>query len=136
MYSSPKMTTIITKIAEKHGLDLTTPGSAIKLKNGPYMDLCIECVGPNQVAVGHVYTQNGDVMYDPEIVFFTGYLEWVPIEITQHPVGVYNRCANLNDDSSAIVTYAPKTSKSVRQLANLWARNLKSQGWVDDSEKV
>ena len=48
-----------------------------------------------QVVVGHYFIQNGDVMADPEIVF--DYATWNPLELTQHPVGVYRSKFHYRD---------------------------------------
>lgn len=44
-----------------------------KIKNDPYMDLCVEWVSmtgnPNELSLAHYGKMNGDLMRDPEMVF-------------------------------------------------------------------
>jgi hypothetical protein len=96
-----------------------------------YQPLSIEVLPPSMcpagvpaVAVAHTFIQNGDLMYDPEIVFAVGQPEaWLAYEITQHPVGAYN-CA-YRDGS-----LYPGVVKDINGLVSTWARNLASQGWA------
>lgn len=85
------------------------------------MPLVIEKVGPDRVAVAHYHTQNGDVMYDPEIVFRiypTG--TWMAVEYTQHP-HTYQR------DETGLV-------EAQDFAVNTWNENLQRQGYVDAAQ--
>jgi hypothetical protein len=82
-----------------------------------YMRLVIEVTPMGEVSVAHYYTQNGDAMRDPEIVFLPDC--WLPVEITQDPVGIYQR-ANPG-----------RYLKGANQLANVWAMNLRHQGFTE-----
>jgi hypothetical protein len=80
------------------------------------MDLTIEKIGENRVSVAHYYTQHGDIMSDPEIVFKIQDSEWTPIRYTQHP--------NIHrHDENGL--------PSVQKFAEQWSRNLKKQGFTD-----
>lgn len=87
----------------------------LSITNEPYMRLVIEVVGKEQVSVAHYYTQNGDAMRDPEIVFG---VRWLPIEITQDPVGIYRR----SDPGYYL--------RGVVGLAHMWAMNIRYQGFA------
>ena len=87
----------------------------LSITNEPYMRLVIEVVGKEQVSVAHYYTQNGDAMRDPEIVFG---VHWLPIEITQDPVGIYRR----SDPGYYL--------RGVVGLAHMWAMNIRYQGFA------
>lgn len=130
MNTAVHMQKIITELAAKHGLDLTARESALKLHREVYMPLVIEKIGSNLVSVAHYYTQNGDAIADPDMEFFTGYNEWVPIAITQ-AYGGYQRAAEFNSDCTKIVRYAPKLVRSLAAFANQWAQNIRAQGWLD-----
>ena len=84
-----------------------------------YEPLVIEVLGNNEVSVAHYYTQNGDAMRDPEIVF-NG--DWNAVEITQDSLGVYRR--------TQPGYYMPK----VNSFAVQWAANLIDQGFADASQ--
>jgi hypothetical protein len=105
----------------------------LKLEKECYQPLVIEKVGPDRVAISHFFIQNGDVMYDPEIVFSydptqpVDYQFW-PVEITQHPMGVYRRKFFERDGRKMVDTlFHP----SVSPLVQVWARNLKFQKWTE-----
>jgi len=121
-----KMKLSIEKILKAHGLKLPLPTSNdeffVKIENKPYMSLCIERVfgyAP-AIAVQHSYVLNGDVMFDPEIVYRMS--DWQPLEITQDAVGIHRRAI----DSDYMV-------KDVLSLSSLWAKNLLDQGFADTS---
>lgn len=79
--------------------------------------------GVPAVAVAHTFIQNGDLMYDPEIVFAVGQPDaWLAYQITQHPVGGYS-CAYIDG------ALYPGVVKSINALVSTWARNLAAQGW-------
>ena len=100
-----------------HSVDDMNIGAMIEVEGGPgFMPLVVEKVGDRRVSVAHYYTQMGDLMADPDIVFHvsrTG--EWIPIEYTQHP-HVYQ-----HDE-----TGLPGATK----FAETWDRNLRRQGYV------
>lgn len=87
----------------------------LAITNPPYMRLVIEVVGAGEVSVAHYYQQNGDAMRDPEIVFNS---HWLPVEITQDPVGIYRRA-----DPGYYL-------RGVQELARMWATNIRHQGFV------
>ena len=96
-----------------------------------YQPLSIEVLPPSMcpagvpaVAVAHTFVQNGDLMYDPEIVFAVGEMDaWLAYEITQHPVGRYR---NAYRDGQLY----PSEVRDINGLVSVWARNLSSQGWI------
>lgn len=142
---------VIRQIAQKHGFNLaeTDPdrmGLVLTLENPPYQPLHIAVTGKNVISVSHSFIQNGDVIHDPEICFFIGYDSWVPISVCQptlaifiggryREAGGYREVAWLNKDHTAIERFSPRGMRDVASLAALWARNLRSQGWVTHSRK-
>lgn len=90
----------------------------LRAKSDGYMDLVIETVGQNRVAVAHYFVQNGDMMRDPEIVFDTT-MHWLPVEITQDPVGIFRHAK-----PGYYLT-------GVTELARMWAMNIRHQGFYD-----
>ena len=77
------MQKVIEELAAKHGVDFGKAGAYLRLEMDCYLPLVIERLGGQQVSVTHYFIQNGDACADPDILFFTGYGEWVPVEITQ-----------------------------------------------------
>lgn len=133
IYGSKSMAKVVTKLAVKHGLDLSK-GGAIRLDNPGYERLCIEVIGPHQVSVAHYYEQNGDLVADPDIAFFTGYeaiLGWVPMYM-QDFVG-FREAAELREGD--IGRYWPAAMKDITSFVNQWARNIGGQRWLDRAVK-
>lgn len=92
---------------------------ALTVENEPYMRLHVEVTAAGEVAVSHTYEQAGDLMFDPEIVFDPSH--WNAVEITQSPMNVWQRAP----DGS----YLP----GANSLANMWAMNIRAQGFTDPS---
>lgn len=124
------MQQVITRLAEKHSLDLRKVGSHLRLTMPGFDRLVIECIGRNQVSVAHYYELNGDLIAEPDVVFFTGYLSWVPIEITQSMIGT-RRYAQLDDQECDITHIDRRAQKDLAEFTEDWAANLKVQGWLE-----
>lgn len=76
------------------------------------------------MSVAHYFEQNGDLMADPEIV--VDLETWMPVEITQAPVGVYRRKFFERDGKQYVdVSF----HRDVMALVNVWAKNLRLQEW-------
>ena len=99
------------------------------------MPLVIENIGPNHVSVAHYFVTEGDMITDREVVFFTGYEEWVPISI-QHSFGGVQTVAEVDEEAQAIIRLAPKAQADVAAFCRMWARNIKAQGWLDYANKA
>lgn len=131
MKTSTEMQEIVKAIAQKHDLDLEAAEAHLRLENPPFMPLVIEKIGAHLVSVAHYYTQGGDAIADPDVVFFTGYGEWVAIEI-QHPApfGFY-RYAKLDDAGEKITHVDVAGQADLAHFCRTWARNIKNQGFLD-----
>ena len=71
MVTTAAMPRVIAAIAQARGLDLAEVGAHTKVENKPYMALCVEVIGDDLVSVAHYGEQNGDLMKDPDMVFWT-----------------------------------------------------------------
>lgn len=129
MKTTKTMQRLIRQIAEKHSLDLSANEAHLRLEQDGYMPLVIEKVGEHQVSIAHYFQQNGDTIADPDVVFFIGYGEWVPIEIQQ--VLGYQVVAKLNGDGSAIDAINLRAQAGLASFVHQWARNIKAQGWLE-----
>jgi hypothetical protein len=85
------------------------------------MDLTIEKIGEHQISVAHYYTQRGDLMRDPEIVYRIENGNWTPIEYTQDP-GVYQR------NEAGL--------RNVQEFSQTWSENLRRQGFLQAAEQT
>ena len=137
MKTCPRMQKIITRLAKKHGLDLAAHQAHLRLENGPFMPLVIEKIGRHLVSVTHYFVQNGDQVADPDVVFFSGYGPWVPIEITQVYPGGYRCYAELSADGNEIDRINRRGQADLaRFVEGSWARNLKGQGWLERGQRL
>lgn len=109
----------IKTILHKEGIDDPAEmdlGDQVEIEVDGYMPLTIEKIEDNKISVAHYYTQRGDLMSDPEIVFRIDGDEWTPVRYTQHP-----RLHQYNENGLP----------SVEAFVNTWDRKLKKQGFVD-----
>jgi hypothetical protein len=83
-----------------------------------YMDLVIEKIREDRLSVAHYYTQNGDLMSDPEIVFDVSRGRWTAVRYTQHPF---------------LHEYDPTGLPDVEAFSSTWSSNLRNQGFVDEA---
>jgi hypothetical protein len=122
------MQRVVETILEVHGLTDAFMGSTefhLKLENLPYMPLVIERQG-DEAAVVHYFTQHGDIMADPELVFRLWH--WTPTSITQHPVGVYRQVFMFVNGRQMVNA---RLLHELEYFARLWAINLRAQGFLD-----
>jgi hypothetical protein len=130
------MQRIVTEIAGKHGLNLEAPEAHLRLEMPPYEPLVIENVGRHLVSVAHYYEQNGGLIADPDVVFFTGYGPWVPLEITLPPPGGYRVHAVVSPDGAAITQVDVRGQAELACFVEkLWAHNLEGQGWAEEGRR-
>jgi hypothetical protein len=135
MQTSPKMQAVIEQMAKQHGLTLSQPEAYLRLEMPGYQRLVIEAIGLRCISVAHYFEQNGDLVADPDVVFFTGYEAWVPIEITQ-ALGVYRRYAVLDDTSRTLVRIDLRGQAALAAFTEQWAQNLRDQGWLARAQRV
>ena len=124
--------TIIHKILVKHDLldafyDPSCESVYLKLQQESYMDLVIERQYKT-VFVGHYIKQNGDLISDPILVFqlSKGVRSWVPYRIEQ----VFGDSQIMFEEASKLMIY-PKRLKEFKSFANMFAGNIRDQGWLE-----
>ena len=135
MKTAAQMQQIITRIASQHGVNLNETGAHIRLEQECFMPLVIENIGPNHVSVAHYFVSEGDMITDPEVVFFTGYERWVPVSI-QHSFGGVQIVAEADEEARAITQMAPKAQADVAAFCRMWARNIQTQSWLDHGNRA
>lgn len=100
------------------GVDELDVNELIEVENEPFMEINVELLADNRLSVAHYYTQRGDLMSDPEIVFDISGEEWTPIEYTQH--GVPN-----------IHQHNPDGLNDASGFVDDWDDRLDDQGFVE-----
>jgi hypothetical protein len=102
-------------------------GGYLKLDNsdGVYMPVVVEQLTDNQVSFAHYGEQNGDLMADPEMIFWKHKGEWFPVYYLNHWAGAENWSVQFQNDEPV------KTDETLQRdqanFANLWMRNIKLQ---------
>jgi hypothetical protein len=122
----------------------------IKLETEGFMPLSIEWIGTGPrdfplISVMHFYTQNGDLMRDPDIEFEARWIEiknrwwFYPTHFRQdglpNRLGGDQRLVWKNPDTNKLVC-APRRLHGVKSFCHQWSINLKEQGFVEASETV
>ena len=106
-----------------------TAARKIETSGGTYMAVHVEFIGENFVSVAHYGLQNGDMMRDPDMVFFrvvvNGETRWHAVSYRNDYVGV--------DQESVIFENGVPSKWSKRQqrdhttFANQWMKNIREQ---------
>ena len=126
-----KMKTIYETIYQKlETLGVTEINEYKKLEAGGFMDLNIDILSDNDevkiIAMAHNFTQNGDVMADPDmeirIYKKTGMAEALTFQ--QDSLGIFQRVYLDNDTKVDL-----QAKKDLNKFLNQWLTNLKSQGF-------
>lgn len=133
---SSKMKKIIVRLAYKHGEDLAQQGTHFRLDMEHFDRLVVENIGLNRISVAHYFEQNGDLVADPQIVFWVNPTDdsWIPIGIKQI-FGGDKTYAWLNESGTELVRYLPYWQNDLAQFAQMWAQNLIDQKWLERATK-
>jgi len=129
------MKQVIGQLCAKHGIDLTRQRDHIRLDMEGFDRLCIEVIAPSAISVAHYFEMNGDLVAEPDIVFFVDVAgEWIPIEITQSMTG-WKRVAEFSEDGTKIVRYRQREQADIASFAEDWAQNIADQGWLESGQR-
>lgn len=95
-----------------------------KLASDGFMDLTIEWIGENRLAIAHYGEQNGDMMADPDMELLVDFdkKEILPATYQNDYVGVYQEVYSDNNK------WKPKLSRELTSFLNTWLRNIEFQG--------
>jgi hypothetical protein len=97
-----------------------------KKEASEYMPLCVEIIEPNVVSIAHYYTQEGDLVPDPDVLFFVDPMgEWYPVSM-KNAFGIL-RSANVAPDFRSVATRTPSRQRDLATFCNMWAKNIRSQ---------
>ena len=99
----------------------------VRFESDTYEPLYIERIGENQLAMAHTFVQNGDMMYDPEIVFHVDdeHKMLRPMTYEQSDMGVYQRVYDSDDDTLAHPNR--KLERDINDMFRTWSQNLRWQ---------
>ena len=117
------------------GLDV---GRSHKLDNAPgtFLPVHVERLSDSTYSVAHYFEQGGDMMADPDVVFYvpvearygsaTAGSQVYPVEITQAPVGIYRRYVEF-DETGQPAHINARGQADLTSFANTWMRNIRAQ---------
>jgi hypothetical protein len=126
---------VMDKLTE--GLNGIGAHKKINNSNGAFMAVSVEIIdnvpstgNGNMISVAHYYEQNGDLMRDPEMIFWvgkdhTGQTGYYPVYFLQDNVGVEQYSAIF--ENGKYVGIREKMQKDHASFANLWMKNIKAQ---------
>ncbi|GHV10262.1 hypothetical protein FACS189485_23260 [Spirochaetia bacterium] len=102
-----------------------------KLDNAPniYTPLSIEIIEKNQLSICHYGEQNGDLMRDPEMVFYkntTG--EYSPIYFRNDYLGIEEFSVRIDGKN---ITCDDTLQNEHTEFANLWIKNIAIQQEIE-----
>jgi hypothetical protein len=112
--NNPLAQTLVDIVTSRGG-DINAGDLAMSIKNEPYMELDIERIAADKIAISHISIMNGDIMRDPEIVFKVrpdGALTALTFENSY--AGVYKEIEDSNE------------------FMELWSTNLREQGFLKE----
>lgn len=91
-----------------------------------FMDLTVEWIAPDRIALAHYGEQNGDRMADPdmELIVDLETKNILPATYQNNYVGVYQEVYSGDNQ------WKPKLSKELTSFLNTWLRNIEFQGHV------
>lgn len=97
-----------------------------KLKADGFMDLSIEWIAEDRIAIAHYGIQNGDFMADPDMMLIVDSeaLTVMPSTYQNDYVGVYQKV--YTDDGR----WRPKLSRELTSFLSTWLKNIEFQGHV------
>lgn len=100
-----------------------------------FMPLSIEAIGTGPrggtlVAVHHAREQNGDgdLLFDPEVVFELIGEEWHPLTFEQSGLVFWE--AVFSEEGTGRLMCRPRLLRDLRRFCALWDRNIRDQGFV------
>ena len=97
-----------------------------KLTADGFMDLSVEWIGENRIAMAHYGEQNGDLMADPDMELIVDFDKKtiMPATYQNDYVNVYQQVYLDNNQ------WKPKLSKELTSFLSTWLRNVEFQGHV------
>lgn len=107
---------VLLDIVKNNGGDIQDENLYVKVKREGYEDLYVERLDNTHVAMAHTRIQNGDVMFDPEVVFEIREGQLIPKTIETSP-------------------YPQHEIKPNDEFLKTWSENLIDQGFTGQEVK-
>lgn len=97
----------------------------LRLESDGFMPLSVERLGGNRISIMHTHTQNGDLMYDPDMVIEIDADEQTvqAVSYEQSSLGVYQEVYTHERLNTAL-------QKKLNSFLTDWLRNISQQGFI------
>jgi len=118
---------VITEYAEVAGLDMKASDGSMRIDNEPFERLCIEKIDTNVISVAHYFEQNGDLVPDPDMVFFILDSYWYPVSFQNQLT--YQECMEYDNDGQILAVL--ENIRSMISFTDTWADIISSQGYLE-----
>jgi hypothetical protein len=143
MQPSPEMQSFVNACEFRHKTYIDNPGDKLKMRlNDDDLPLVFERLSPATFRVAHErIDQDGQLVADPEVIFFTGYEKWIAMEVGQ-PYSLVteigrrrNRAkyVELNGSETSVREYKVSGQKALADFVKKWTQALRSRCWHEDS---
>ena len=100
----------------------------LKIKSNGFMDLNIDKLSENKIAMAHNYIQNGDVIPDPDMEIAINFEHKIVYPVTYQDSFGYREAYEFDSEGKAI-SVNEKTKRELEDFFGQWVRNLKTQGF-------
>lgn len=133
--ASARIALLMTAIQKINNFDFTQAGKGFTITNEPWMRLSINVLTPEFVSIAHTYVQQGDTMFDPEIVFFVDHKHniWYPCDYRQDNLGI-NR-SYVTFEGEKIKSVNTIWQKDLVSFCSVWSKNIREQGFLKALKK-
>jgi hypothetical protein len=105
-------------------VSMTIDGYA-KISNSNFMAVVVEWITQDTVSIAHYGEQNGDLMADPEMLFWRNDDEWYPYYYLNHYVGIEQSAIEFSNNRPVKINQ--KLQGDLASFANGWMKNIKEQ---------
>lgn len=131
------MQSLIDIIGARGGFDRLA-AEPITVRAAGFMPLGIERIGTGErggalVAVHHTYEQNGDLMFDPEVVFEVAGSDWQPVSFEVSGMCFWN--VVYRDKATHALMVRVRLLQDLAAFCRQWDANIRAQGLVDAARK-
>lgn len=124
-----EMQDFITRLGQKHGVDFSIPGAQFRFDLKSWDPLCVQRLDKHHVSVLSLYDEELDL----EVIFFTGYPEWVPVATRTIERGL-RRYAVSSEESGAIESCEP-VQPALADFCRTWAQFFEDVGYLKRSKR-
>ena len=130
--TAKKIQEIITAIAKAYCFDLSQDFASLSLDLSPSLPLIIEKIGRHKLWICQYEEVKKHLIPKQDIVFFTGYADWIPLETNQ--TSIYFRSCGLNITETQIENCALELLECIVSFSDTWADELIHQQWILDGQ--